>query len=210
MTTNPTPKAKPARGSGRALILAAAMDLIRQKGFAAMSVDELCAAAGITKGAFFHHFRSKDDLGVAAVLHWSEITGAMFAAASYHQLSNPLDRVLGYLDLRASLLGDEIAAFSCVAGTAVQELHLSHPDIRKASGVAIAGGAGHVFAPLEQALQSAPRNDAPSESLAYFIQVAIQGGIVVAKSQNDARFAREAIEHVRRYLLMLFGRTTSA
>jgi TetR/AcrR family transcriptional regulator, transcriptional repressor for nem operon len=60
------------RGMGRLRLLEAAMTLARQKGFAATSVDDLCAAAGRTKGAFFHHFASKDDLGVAVVDHWTE------------------------------------------------------------------------------------------------------------------------------------------
>lgn len=41
-----------ARGTGRMAILDAAMRLFRQKGFAATSVDDLCAVAGVTKGAF--------------------------------------------------------------------------------------------------------------------------------------------------------------
>ena len=46
-------------------LLAAGMLLIRTKGYAATTVDELCAAADVTKGAFFHHFKSKDAFGVA-------------------------------------------------------------------------------------------------------------------------------------------------
>ena len=48
----------------------AALPVIRTKGYSATSVDELCAAAGITKDAFFHHFKSKDELGVAAADRW--------------------------------------------------------------------------------------------------------------------------------------------
>jgi len=46
--------------------LAAARDVIRQRGFAATSVGEICEAAAVSKGAFFHHFGGKEELGVAA------------------------------------------------------------------------------------------------------------------------------------------------
>jgi TetR/AcrR family transcriptional regulator, transcriptional repressor for nem operon len=109
------------RGEARLRLLTAAMDLIRRQGFAATSVDDLCAAAGVTKGAFFHHFASKEALGVAAVQHWTETTAAMFAAHNYNAEPDPLDRVFAYLDLRRSLLAMPLAEFSCVAGTTVQE-----------------------------------------------------------------------------------------
>ena len=57
----------------------------------------------MTKGAFFHHFASKEDLAVAAADYWSETTGALFAAAPYHEPDDPVERVFGYLDFRASL-----------------------------------------------------------------------------------------------------------
>ena len=67
--------------SARERLLLAAFGLIRSKGFNATSVDDLCAAAGVTKGAFFHHFPSKEALGAAAATHWAAVTAPMFAAA---------------------------------------------------------------------------------------------------------------------------------
>ena len=87
----------------------------------------------VTEGAFFHRFGSKDDLGTAAVRHWSDTTAAMFAAADHYRLADPLDRVFGYLDLRRSFLAGDIWAFSCVAGTLAQETHASHPAILDAA-----------------------------------------------------------------------------
>ena len=54
------------QGTARRKLLDSALRLIRAQGYSATSVDDLCAAAGVTKGAFFHHFKSKEELGVAA------------------------------------------------------------------------------------------------------------------------------------------------
>jgi len=126
-------KSAPAREK----LLEVAMSLIREKGYAATSVDDLCANAGVTKGAFFHHFESKEALAVAAANYWSEKTGAFFAAAPYHKHKDPLDRLLGYVDLRKSILKGEVAGFTCLVGTMVQEVYESHPAIRAACEASI-------------------------------------------------------------------------
>ena len=40
--------------------------MILARGYAATSIDALCRQAGVAKGAFFHHFDSKDALALAA------------------------------------------------------------------------------------------------------------------------------------------------
>jgi TetR/AcrR family transcriptional regulator, transcriptional repressor for nem operon len=194
------------RGEARQRLLTAAMDLIRRQGFAATSVDDLCAAAGVTKGAFFHHFASKEALGVAVVDHWTETTGAMFAAHEYNTKADPLDRVFAYLDLRRSLLAQPIPDFSCVAGTAVQETFDTHPAIRAAAGASLRSGAAHVQAHLAQALELHPIPGMTAESLALQFQVAVQGGIVVAKALDSPDVARAAFDHLEHYLRLLFNR----
>ena len=112
---------RPHKSSAKSKILDAALMVIRCKGYTATTVDDLCAASDVTKGAFFHHFKSKDDLAVAAVEHWSKVTGELFETAPYHRHQEPLQRVLGYLEFRKSLLTGEVAEFTCLVGTMVQE-----------------------------------------------------------------------------------------
>ena len=121
-----------AKPDAKSKLLDAALSVIRSKGYSATTVDELCAAAGVTKGAFFHHFKSKDALGVAAADYWSETTGAMFAAAPYHDHANPLDRVLAYVAFRKAMLQGGVPEFTCLVGTMVQEAYDTHPAIRAA------------------------------------------------------------------------------
>ncbi|MEQ1510926.1 MAG: helix-turn-helix domain-containing protein, partial [Sphingopyxis sp.] len=193
--------------SARTKLLDAAMRIIREQGYGATSVDELCAAAGVTKGAFFHHFASKEALGVAAADHWSLTTVRIFEGAPYHDHADPLDRVLGYLDFRAWLIGGTTAQFTCLAGTMAQEVFASHPAIRNACYTSIAGNAATLEADLAAAIAaySAPEG-VTAHSLAMHIQCVLQGAFVIAKAKDDAGFAVESLVHLRRYFTLLFGR----
>src|ERR1700748_498208 len=100
----------------RGKLLEAVTSSVREKGYAATSVGEICARAGVSKGAFFHHFPSKEALAVSAADRWPEMSDAFFASAPYHKLKDPLERVLGYIDFRRSLLRGPISEFTCLAG----------------------------------------------------------------------------------------------
>lgn len=200
------PPVRVPRGEARARLIESARGLVRQKGFAATSVDDLCAAAGVTKGAFFHHFPSKEALGVALIDDWTQTTGMMFASHPYNFLPDPLARVFGYIDLRRELLGKPLPEFSCVAGTTVQEAYETSVPIREAAERSIRSGFAHVLPHLEQALKAHPVPGVTAESLAQQFQVVVQGGIIVAKALNDAAPARAAFDHLERYLRLLFGR----
>ncbi|WP_224769575.1 TetR/AcrR family transcriptional regulator [Pseudosulfitobacter pseudonitzschiae] len=126
-------KHAPERGDARNRLLEAARDIVRKQGFAATTVDDLCKAAGVTKGAFFHHFKSKDALGVAAANFWTDTTGAFFEGAPYHAPSDPFDRVLAYIAFRRAMITNDIPEFTCLVGTLVQEVHATAPEIRDAA-----------------------------------------------------------------------------
>ena len=189
----------------RTRLLDAALQVIRTKGYTATTVDEICQAAGVTKGSFFHHFKGKEDLAIQATLHWSDVTGAAFAAADYHRLADPRDRVLGYLDLRAVMLAGELPDFTCLLGTIVQETYDSHPALRDACRHGIEGHAETLVRDIADAkAKYAPDADWTPQSLALFTQTALQGAFILAKAQGGAPAATDAVSHLRRYIESLF------
>jgi TetR/AcrR family transcriptional regulator, transcriptional repressor for nem operon len=193
----------------RQKLLAAALSLVREKGYSSTSVDELCAHAGVTKGAFFHHFQSKDALAVAAAKHWSAITDAYFETAPYHKHLDPLDRVLGYLDFRKALLKGEIAEFTCLVGTMVQEVYGTNPEIRAACEASIIGHAAKVEADIAEAIKRHRIRAAwTAESLALHTQAVLQGAFILAKAKGGAAVAAASIDHLRRYVELLFKPVT--
>jgi TetR/AcrR family transcriptional repressor of nem operon len=189
----------------RTALLAAATRLVREKGFAATSVDDLCAAAGVTKGAFFHHFVSKESLGVAAANYWAETTGAFFAAAPYHAPAEPLARVFAYLDFRQAILEGEIAEFTCLVGTMVQEVHESSPAIRAACEASIVGHSETLVPDIAAALAAHGVTGVEPRGLALHFQAVLQGAFIVAKATGSADVARASVAHLRKYVALLCG-----
>jgi len=199
-------KRDPERGDARTRLLQAALTTIRAKGYAATSVDELCQAAAVTKGSFFHHFASKEALGVAAAEHWAASTTAFFAGAPYHAPTDPLDRVLAYVAFRKSIIVGDFAEFTCLVGTMVEEVYAQSPAIRDACAASIFGHAATLVADIDAAMRERGiAGDWTAESLARHTQTVIQGAFVLAKAGNDPALARESLDHLDRYIRLLFG-----
>ena len=196
--------------SARDKLLTAAFAVIRAQGYAATSVDDLCAAAGVTKGAFFHHFKTKEAVGVAAAEHWAATTGEFFRAAPYHDHADPLDRVLGYIAFRRSILQGATADFTCLVGTMVQETYAEHPAIRDACAASIWGHAATLEADIGATM--AARGMAPTDwtaaSLALHTQAVLQGAFILAKARDGSAdavtVAFASVDHLRRYVELLF------
>jgi TetR/AcrR family transcriptional regulator, transcriptional repressor for nem operon len=200
-------KTKKSGATARQKLLDAALSLIRTRGYEATTVDDLCAAAGVTKGAFFHHFDSKESLAVAAAEYWSETTGALFAAAPYHRHADPLQRVLGYIDFRKAILTEKVPEFTCLVGTMVQEVYESSPAIRDACDASISGHAATLEPDIAEAMaRYRVRGGCTAESLALHTQAVLQGAYVLAKAKGNAAIAADSIDHLRRYVVQLFRR----
>jgi TetR/AcrR family transcriptional repressor of nem operon len=188
-------------------LLDASLSVIRTKGYTATTVEDICQAAGVTKGSFFHHFKTKEQLAVEAAAHFGKMASQLFDAP-YRGAPDPLDRVLGYIDLRIEILKGDLHEFTCLLGTMVQEVYDTHPDIRMACDQHISEHAAEVAKDIEQA-RTLYAPDAPwtAESLSLYTQAVIQGSLVLAKARLGPAVAVECLKHLRRYVEMLFGRS---
>jgi TetR/AcrR family transcriptional regulator, transcriptional repressor for nem operon len=200
----------PAHVDSKTKLLDAALNVVRAKGYAATTVDDICHAAGVTKGSFFHHFKSKDELALAAAAHWDAMTGEFFAAAPYRKLADPLDRLLGYVDFRAAILRGEAPEYTCLLGTLVQEIYATHPDIRAACDRGFSAHIGELTRDIVAAKKlHAPKAEWSPESIGYFIQAVLQGSFIFAKAKQSPQVVTDNLAHLRRYLSCLFGQPGS-
>ena len=193
-------------------LLDAALNVIRAKGYTATRIEDVCEAAGLTKGSFFHHFKSKEDLALGAAAHWGALTDGLFVTAAYRALPDPRDRLLGYVDFRKALLQGELPRFTCLVGTMVQEVYETHPLIRDACDKSISDHVAGLEADITEAMCLQGLDDAQwsAKSLALYTQAVIQGAFVLAKAKHSPEVAAASLDHLRRYLEMLFIRTRTA
>src|SRR5271166_5138895 len=192
-------------------LLDAALHVIRAKGYTATTIDDICHKAGVTKGSFFHHFKSKDELALAAASYWATMTAGFFAAAPYRKLQDPLQRLLGYVDFREEILQGDLPDYTCLLGTLVQETYATHPNIRAACDKGMSTHIAIITRDVAAAKKLyAPESPWSAESVGYFIQSVLQGAFIFAKAKQGPEVVRESLAHLRRYLGLLFNKPRTA
>lgn len=196
------------RPNARSKLIDAAHALVRRKGYSATSVDEICAAAGVTKGAFFHHFASKEALAVAAAEQWTARADELiFILPDWTRLEDPLDRLLAHIDFRAAMMDGPAEDFTCYVGTMVQESFASSDTLRRASDASISAYCERLAVDIEAAIaRYGIRDGVSAMSLSYHIQAVLQGAFIIAKAKNSPKEARDSVLHLKRYIKMLFER----
>ncbi|HEX9444800.1 MAG TPA: TetR family transcriptional regulator [Candidatus Binatia bacterium] len=188
-------------------MLDAAERLMLAKGFVATTVDEICAAARVTKGSFFHYFKSKEELGKAALDRFCNVRHQAMLGTPARKKTNPLERILGTVDLAIEMSRSPLAQNGCLLGNFAQELSDSHPGIRALCARRFTEWAALLKRDLDEAKAAyLPKSRLDTESLAEHFIAIIEGALILAKAKRDMGVMEKSLRHFRRYLENSFER----
>ena len=191
----------------REKLLDAAQELMLAKGFTATSVDEVCTAAGVTKGSFFHYFEGKEHLGCVVAERFFASRRQFFLSAPFRQKKDPLDRVFGFIDFLIDMSRGPQGGKGCLLGTFVQELSQTHPKIRDVCATCFEAQAETFRLDLDEAkAKYAPKARWDPRSLAEHLLAVMQGAMILAKAKQDPSAIEASAKHYREYLKFVFAK----
>ena len=185
-------------------LLDAGLALMLQKGYSSTAIDEICESAGVTKGSFFHYFKSKDDLTHALIDHFAGQRGGMIAERlAPSQADSAAARVYALVDAVADIC-EQPGCCSCLVGNLTQELCQEKPEIREHCCEALESQREAFARDLSLAVEERGATpDFDPETLADYFVALLQGSIIVAKARGGPSVVRANIKHFREELSRL-------
>lgn len=183
----------------REKLIKAATELIRRKGYAATTIEDICELSGVTKGAFFHHFKTKEDLVEASLVAWDCQATAMVEAAPFQAIQNPRKKAIGYMEFYADVFDNPHVFKSCLAGTTAQEISDTNPTLRDAANMCLRNAQARFQSLLDEACKRS-RKRVDTAALAALWSATLQGSLVLSKASQDGTVIRRNIEHIKQYV----------
>ena len=191
----------------RRKLVDAGIDLMRARGYNATTVDDICTTAGVTKGGFFHYFKSKDEIAKAALTHFYEGKVKDYEEAPFRKLADPLERVFGRLDyVQSAAGGTNRTTKGCLIGVFAQEMALANPELRGVcqsffEKIAVDFGRDLSDAKAAYRLQ----HDFDPKTVATLYVAIVQGSLMMAKAAGTNDVVVANIEQFRQFLKQSFG-----
>ncbi len=184
-------------------LIQAALRLMLDKGYAGTAVDEICESAGVSKGSFYHFFKTKEDIGLAALEAFIQGAEKLISRGSFMEIEDPIQRVFGYLD-HAEAVSKEIWGDGCLLGTFAIDLARTHPVIRSRVTALFdkaAANVAQIFKPIAVLRQDGPT----AVQLAEQYLAMLEGSIVLAKAHDDWKRIPQGLQAFRGYLRLLIA-----
>jgi len=200
------------RGGGdtREKILDSAQTLILGQGFAATSLDQILERTGVTKGAFFYHFRNKADLARALVERYARSEEALMRdlLERAERLSrDPLQQILIYLGLFQELFeGLAEPPDGCLLASYCYENQMFDAEVRSLCAGSMRDWRRLLGEKFSQVLAlHPPRMPVEPEGLADAALTAIEGAFIVSRTVGEAAVVTDMLRHYRNYIELLFS-----
>ena len=180
----------------RETLLDTAIQLIWQSNYHSVGVNEICARAGVTKGAFYHHFESKADLYYAAAGHyWEALKKELDAvySPSHTPLENlenlirfVVDRQQGKHKGCTGADGEALESIGCPFFACGGQVGIGEEKVRQAS-IDMADNGIRYYAALVRGLKAdgALRGDADPVTVGRLLFQYMQGVLIYARVINS-------------------------
>ena len=172
-------------GTRERLLQAASREIYRS-GFQSASLDTILAVAGVTKGALYYHFKSKEALGYAVV---EEIIGPDLRAKWLRPLQrgkDPIDTLIAIV--QSESVRPEDVRGGCPLNNLAQEMSPLHEGFRKRLATVFHAWRGGVAAALREGqAQGSVRRDVEPGETAGFLIATLEGYVSLAKNAQDAK-----------------------
>jgi len=193
----------------RKRILDAAQALVLGHGFAGVSVDQLIKSLGLTKGAFFHHFRSKNDLARALIRRYADDGLALFRdnLARARKLSDdPLQQLLILVGLYEELFEKLTEPYpGCLLASYVYELRQFDEETRAIINEEFIESRREVMKLIRAIMKKyPPRRPVDPMALADAFMSTFEGAFILSKSLNEADITVKQLRLYRTTLEALF------
>jgi TetR/AcrR family transcriptional repressor of nem operon len=186
-------------------LVEATLALIRRKGYADTSVEDICAEAGFTRGSFFFYAKTKEDMALYALELYVARFHAHFQAANLAAEPDPVRRVGKYLDACVSFAHSPLLKDGCFLGVLAEEVSITHPRLRVRVQTAFEVWTAMTEGLLVDALRHARRDVTQARSLAPYVVGVVEGSLLLSRVHRDRDEVDRAIDHVRNYLSALLG-----
>lgn len=195
----------------RERILDATESLVFDHGFCATSIDKVLDRAGLTKGAFFYHFKSKAELGRAFVDRYAERDIAQLHAtmARAEKLArDPLQQLLVFVGLYQEAAEALLEpAPGCLFASYLYERMEYPEEVAEITRRTLLVWRQVLTRKLEEVRAVHPPSvDVDPDTLADGLTAVIEGGYVMAKALDDPAVLVAQFEMYKRHLELLFGR----
>jgi TetR/AcrR family transcriptional repressor of nem operon len=189
-------------------IMDAAELLIHERGFSAASVDSILEAADASKGAFFHHFPSKDALGEALVARYARDDADLldeFMERAESLTDDPAEQVVSFVQQFAEYADDITAAQpGCLFVSFIYELGPGGGAVDALIRQSVEAWRKKLLEKLELAAATRPQLlDMDLPGLADQVFSTFEGGFILVRATGDPSHLRRQLTHLRRYLELL-------
>ena len=186
-----------------------AEQLILDSGFVAMSIDDVIKDAGITKGGFFYHFDSKNDLVYALLQRYREVEAFTFSELfkrSEELTPDPLQQMLVFVKLFAEMMAEmEELHPGCLVASITYESHHVNQQVKAITTDIVMDWRNLFREQIDKINQVYTPNAAvSSDDLADMLSTIIEGGIVVSRALNDPSILVKQLLEYRSYMELLY------